>query len=213
MLRQTHPTFRIFCTALLAIFFTLPLRAAHSSQPAVSNPDPTSTLSPLTDVVADQLQPGLLPHYFSKFFARNIYELPGAEEERNTGWSGKPILQLNHQFGRKTVFGSGSNRGVGMRMRGALHFPSPGNYTFQALSNDGILMFLGKTLVISDPEQHSDRLSGEGFVHIATAGWYPVRIDYFQRKGTAALKLYWKTPENNTMTIVPAGSYGHVAPQ
>lgn len=169
-----------------------------------------AALSPLTPEMADTVQPGLVPRYFAKFFARNVEELPADTNTRFKSRLGEPIPQLNHQFGKGEVFDSGVNRGVGIRMRGVLHFPSPGTYTFQALSNDGIKMLLGDTVVVSDPVQHSDQLSGETSIEIPAAGWYPVRLDYFQRKGTAALKLFWKTPENTTMTVVPANAYGHL---
>ncbi len=169
---------------------------------------------PLSGEEAKAVRPGLMPRYFTKFFARNVQRLPPDGSTGYKNWPGtEPILQLNNQFGHGKVFGSGTNRGIGIRMRGVFSFPEPGTYTFQALSNDGIKMFLAQRLVVSDPEQHSDRLSPEATVNIPEAGWYPVRIDYFQRKGTAALKLFWKIPNSTTMSIVPASAYGHLPEQ
>lgn len=169
-----------------------------------------AALSPLSAEMSNTLQPGLLPRYFAKFFGRNVGELPKDDASRYKSRLGEPIPRLDNQFGSGEVFNSGSNRGVGMRMRGALYFPSSGTYTFQALSNDGIKMYLGETLVVNDPVQHSDQLSAEASVAIPERGWYPLRIDYFQRKGTAALKLFWKTPEKPTMEVVPAAAYAHI---
>lgn len=171
---------------------------------------PTLQLSPLSEEMAKTLQPGLQPRYFAKFMARDVRELPEDTSSQLKTWPGEPIAQLNHQFGEGEVFGSGLSRGVGIRMRGAIHFRAPGTYTFQAFSNDGIEMFLGDMPVVSDPVQHSDQLSKEASVQIPAEGWYPVRIDYFQRKGTAALQLFWTTPDSGAMTIVPAEAYGHL---
>ena len=170
---------------------------------------PTLQLSPLSEEMAKTLQPGLQPRYFGKFMARDVRELPEDTSSQLKTWLGEPIAQLNNQFGEGEVFGSGLSRGIGIRMRGAIHFRAPGTYTFQAFSNDGIEMFLGDMRVVSDPVQHSDRLSKEASVEISAEGWYPVRIDYFQRKGTAALQLFWTTPDSGAMTIVPAEVYGH----
>ena len=85
-----------------------------------------------------------------------------------------------------------------------------GTYEFQALSNDGIIMLMDGEAILNDPEQHSDRLSNVGIVDIKEPGWYPVVIEYFQRKGTAALKLFWKTPATDTMVPVPAQIYAHL---
>jgi len=38
-------------------------------------------------------------------------------------------------------------------------------------------------------------------------GWYSVSITYFQRKGTAALKLYRQLPAASEFTLVPADVY------
>lgn len=169
-------------------------------------------LSPLGEDMTATLMPGLLPRYFEGFKARNVGELPDDDTRRYKTRLGEPIPQLDNQFGVSEVFGSGLSRTVGIRMRGVLLFPAPGNYTFQALSNDGITMYLGDVVVVDDPVQHSDQLSKESTVQIPAAGWYPLRIDYFQRKGTAALKLYWKTPDSDVMTIVPSSAYGHLPP-
>ncbi len=192
-----HPLLTIF------LFITVFVTASCSMMPN----DP---FSPLAKTEINALKPGLQPRYFEKFFSRNVSELPDDDTSRYKNWQGEPILQLNNQFGRGEVFDSGTNRGIGIRMRGAFYFPESGNYNFQALSNDGIKMFFGEHLVVNDPVQHSDQLSDEGSINIPQAGWYPVRIDYFQRKGTAALKLFWKQPGMDSMEIVPATSYGHL---
>ena len=123
---------------------------------------------------------------------------------------GEPILDLNHDFGKDKVFGSGSNRGVGMRLNGLLQFKEPGVYDLQALSNDGIIMYVADVLALNDPEQHSDRLSNLAHVRIEKPGWYPVAVQYFQRKGTAVLKLFWQTPGSSGQVPVPAGAYAHL---
>jgi len=166
-------------------------------------------LAPLEQEVVDTLRPGLLPRYFANFKARNVAELPDDDSSRYKSWLGEPIPQLDNQFGIGEVFGSGKSRTIGIRMHGVLYFPKPGTYAFQTLSNDGVIVYLGDTVVVSDPLQHSDQLSREGTVEIPASGCYPLRVDYFQRKGTAALKLYWKTPGSDTMTIIPTSAYGH----
>lgn len=98
-----------------------------------------------------------------------------------------------------------------MRLNGYLNFPDPGVYEMQALSNDGIVMSISGNVALSDPEQHSDRLSNIAHISIDQPGWYQVDIDYFQRKGTAALKLLWKVPGAKTFVPVPKQTYAHKA--
>lgn len=188
------------------IVFSQPALGTGQTPPAIGK---HITAKPLAPDNALLLQPGLNAYYFLDFFARDVRKLPGMHLTEKKGYKGKPILLLNHQFGKGQVFGSGTNKGVGIRMIGAIHFESAGEYSFQSLSNDGFQLYIEDTLVINDPKQHSDQLSAIASITIGEAGWYPLRIDYFQRKGTAALKLFWKTPQSEEMNIVPESAYAH----
>ena len=147
--------------------------------------------------------------YYVDFFERDVRLLPKTERSQFRSFRGEPVEQLNHQFGKDKVFDSGTNRGVGMRLNGYLNFQDPGVYDMQALSNDGIVMSIAGNIAISDPEQHSDRLSNIAHITIDKPGWYQVDIDYFQRKGTAALQLLWKVPGADTFVPVPKQAYAH----
>lgn len=156
------------------------------------------------------LAKGLSVVYYLEFFERHLDAIPQNGSSSFIKKAGKPIFELNHQFGKEEVFGSGTNRGVAMRMLGYLVIKEKGMYQFQALSNDGVKVMLRGETVISDPEQHSDRLSNIGHVTIDKTGHYPLLVEYFQRKGTAALKLFWKTPGSNEFVPIPANAYVHL---
>ena len=160
-------------------------------------------------VSAVELSPGLAVYYLDHFY-RRTGQMPSPEEAKVRGRAGKPILQLNHQFAPDgMVFDSGAQKGVGMVLTGYLHLAQPGRYGFRALANDGIEMSLGGNLLFEDPAVHGDRFSPVGIADVAAGGWYPIVIRYFQRKGTAALKLYWQPPGATEFTIVPAALYAH----
>ena len=155
------------------------------------------------------LQPGLSVIYiFQKY--RNVDQIPAGTAALRMGRRGDPILVLNHQSGKKEpVFASGRSQGVGMLMEGFLNLGKPGTYQWQALSNDGIRLFIDNRLIFEDPGVHADRLTPMGTNEVAQAGRHPVRIIYFQRKGTAALKLYWQPPGAASFSLVPAEVYWH----
>lgn len=161
-------------------------------------------------VETEQVKPGLSVRYYQDFFVRDLRRLskPGITKYRS--YEGPPILELNHAFGREEVFDSGRSQGVALRLEGYIHFADVGEYLVQAVSNDGIIMYLDGVETLSDPRQHSDRPSNTAHVHIEEEGWYPVMIEYFQRKGTATLRLLWKTPGGEEMIPVPAKAYGHI---
>lgn len=161
---------------------------------------------------AGRLKPGLSVFYIFKFF-RHIDEMPPHERAREMGRPaakpGQPVLQLNHQFDKGPVFDSGENRGVGVYMNGYLRLSQPGRYIFRARSNDGIRIFINDQMIINDPDVHGERFSNRGIVDIKQAGWYDLKLQYFQRKGSAMLKLYWKIPGANARVIVPAEVLAH----
>lgn len=157
---------------------------------------------------AEALQPGLSVFYIFDFF-RDIDEMPAMEAGRRRGKPGQPIPNLNHQFDKGPVFDSGKNRGVGVYLEGFIRFSQPGSYRFTARSNDGIRIFINDRMLINDPDVHGDRLSNRGIVEIKEPGWYGLRMQYFQRKGSAMLKLYWEIPGANARAIVPAEVLAH----
>lgn len=165
-------------------------------------------LAPVAPQPAEaSLKPGLTVRYYF-INSRTLKTIP-SESSVQKGKAGKPILYLNHQFGRGEVFGSGVKRLVMIRMKGLLHLPQAGKYVFRALSNDGVRVFIGGQQMIDDPKWHSDRCSHLAEVEIQKAGWYEFKVEYFQRKGTAALRFYWHSPGVDALSIVPAEAYGH----
>jgi len=179
---------------------------ASSPQVADGFASPPHPPLPLDD---DTLEPGLAVLYFKHPFVRNLDALPQGETARARGWSGPPISDLNHQFGRSNIFDSGTNRGIALELNGYIRLEQPGTYHFQANSNDGIRMYIGSQLLLDDPDWHSDRITPEVQFSIHQPGWYSLRLRYFQRKGTASLQLYWKSPGQDRFSIVPAKVLAH----
>lgn len=166
--------------------------------------------SPPADLQEEKLEPGLSVLYFYGFY-RNLAQMPRGEKRvLKVGIPGKPIPYLNHQFGEGEVFDSGRAKGVGMQMDGFIRFEKPGDYVFQARTNDGFRLFIDEHRIINDPAVHSDRLSETAIVKVSEPGWYPMRVRYFQRKGTAALQLFWQEPGKSQQVPVPAEAYAHL---
>jgi hypothetical protein len=79
-----------------------------------------------------------------------------------------------------------------------------------ALSNDGIRVEICSKMILTDPDVHSDRLSPQVLIDIPKPGWYPILVQYFQRKGTAAIELQWKLPGKAEFSVIPAEAYAHI---
>lgn len=163
---------------------------------------------PNVQVSETSLKPGLSVIYVGGFW-RNLYQMPSEERAAKIGSKGVPIANLNHRFGQGQVFGSGKSKGVGLYMDGFIKFEKPGVYSFQARSNDGFRLTINGAKIIEDSSWHSDRLSKMETVLVNEAGWYPLKVRYFQRKGTSTIELYWKRPGEEEKSIVPAQAFAH----
>jgi hypothetical protein len=168
---------------------------------------------PLPPQVVDEkaLEPGLAVLYREKWF-KDVDEMTDRESDLEDWRPGKPILYIDSQFGSGEVFGSGLTRKVGVRMTGFLHLEKPGLWEFKAYSNDGIRVILNGQTVVNDPLLHygGDRFSSPRAATVNKAGWYPLLVKYFQKKGTAALTLYWKAPGAEDFSVIPAEAYAHL---
>ena len=170
-------------------------------------------LSPLDPQPADTvLVPGLAVAYFYDYKHRHLNPLTNGNLPNKKGTPGEPIPFLNHHFGRDEVFNSGSNRLVAMRMQGLLHFPQTGTYTLLGLANDGLRIYLDDQRIIDDPAWHArgDQYTVGVIAKITQAGWYPMKVEYNQRKGTAAIGFFWRRPGADGFEPVPAEAYAHI---
>lgn len=196
----------------LPVLFWMIAGCAQTGPFAEKEKTPPTTIGPELPLdAAVEMSPGLSVRYVYGFF-RNVSQMPSAEVIQEKGAAGKPILGINHRFGRGEVFDSGKSQGVGMEMTGYLRLPQAGAYRLRVNSNDGIRIFLGGSVVVEDPRYHSDRFSESGVLVAEAAGYFPVRILYFQRKGTATLELFWQKPGSETFAVIPVEAYAHKAP-
>lgn len=208
-MKMINTLWRICMVSVASLLvFTTYATGADWNKPVDFQPIHVTGITP-AEVAESDLKPGLASRYYMNFLKRDLRALPKSDRSIYPSFQGKPILQLNHQFDDQKVFDSGTNRGVGIRMRGYIHFPEVGQYEMQALSNDGFILYLSDKIAINDPEQHSDRFSNVAHVDIKNPGWYETVAEYFQRKGTAALKLRWKTPGSSDFVPLPPSAYGH----
>ena len=180
-----------------AILFALPPPAwaetFNSLQPA--NPQPA----------ADATMPGLAVNYVF-FKAHHVDDV----EAEAPGEPGPPLPQLNYQNGSGNVLTSDQSDGVGALIRGFIDFPTAGRWLMTAQSNDGVRVRLAGTVIIEDPDVHSDQFAANAEINIAQPGWYELAVTYFERKNTATLQLYWQPPGKSEFEIVPATAFSHL---
>ena len=121
-----------------------------------------------------------------------------------------PLPQLNYQSGSGNVLTSDQADGVGALIRGFIDFPTAGRWLMTAQSNDGVRVRLAGTVIIEDPDVHSDQFAPNAEINITQPGWYELAVTYFERKNTATLQLYWQAPGKSEFEIVPAAAFSHL---
>lgn len=195
--------------ALSLTFALAPLPAASAQEPIVG----LQHLEIPED--GNALQPGLAVRYYFGMFDF-MWEMERMVRSR-PGHPGDPILKIDTFFDEydEKVFTADRTQGVGALISGLMHFPEAGLYHMAVLSNDGIRIELGGKFLFEDPDKHlnGNRMSDPIPVEIAQPGWYPININYFQKKGTWALDLLWAKPGEQIgeeLPIVPQEAYGHL---
>ena len=164
-------------------------------QPAAPQPD------------AAKLQDGLATHYYASAFD-HIDELIDWTDYRD-GQAGEPISGLSHRAGKGDVLTSGSSDRVGAVISGQLRIPEPGTYQLSVTVNDGARIYLGGALVHDDPKVGPDRTVESQPFQIGQAGWYPIKIWYYEKRGGSTLDVQWKTPGDAAFAAIPSEDLKH----
>lgn len=96
---------------------------------------------------------------------------------------------------------SGRSDDVGALYTGYLHAPTTGLYTLYIESDDGSRLKIGTTTVANNDGLHGmqDR---SGQIALA-AGWHALRVEFFERGGSAGLIMRWAGPGFSRQVIAP----------
>lgn len=174
--------------------------------PAPTSAESFSDLKPVDpQPSADAVAPGLAVNYvFVK--AQHVDDI----ESVGPGDPGEVLPQLNYQSGPGNVLTSDRSDSVGALIKGLIKFPEAGRWLLVAQSNDGVRVRLDGTVVIEDPDVHSDQYSENAEINVAEAGWYEIAVTYFERKSTSTLKLLWQPPGKTEFEVVPAEAFVHL---
>jgi hypothetical protein len=196
---------------LLAAVFAVPPAFAQDGNATVITD--ASRLSPQPD--PDAITPGLEVKYlYQKFYS--LDDIYGADVDPVPG---EPIAMLDTATETDPATGkdkmvkvltSDQTILVGAFIRGAIHFAESGDYVLRINSNDGVRVWIGGVMIWDDPKVHFDRMSPALRIAVQEPGWYEVKIDYFQKKGSWALQMLWTPPGGSEAVPVPPEALGHM---
>lgn len=196
----------IWIAGLCLVIAGMPTRSMSDETAAPIKVAPVAPANPQPN--AAELKDGLaVNYYFAKFQHINrLVEWMDMEDPI----PGSPLPNLDYQMGPGNVLTTTSADLVGAHITGFIDFAEAGVYELKVTSNDGVRLTVGGVMIFEDPEVHRDADSPPLVVTIDEAGWYPLDILYFEKKGTAALRLYWKRPGEDAFSIVPTTALKHI---
>jgi hypothetical protein len=117
------------------------------------------------------------------------------DEVINTGgWMknvpGNMLPRLNHTVSAGPVLHNQNDDLVSAIIQGYTKVDKPGPYTFSGQHNDGAQLWIGDSMPYVSSFGAPVLFSPNLEVGADQAGWHPVRIIYYEKKGATALELY-----------------------
>ena len=169
---------------MLSVALLSPAALADSAQPADPQPE------------ADALEPGLaVDYYYLKLDV--LDELYAWLDHKDPG-PGAPLANLDFIANEQgPVLGTDRGSIVVAIITGFVRFPESGQSQLLALVNDGMRLWVGEDNsdpILEDPRKLSDRLVGPADITVEADAWYPMKLEYIQKKSTSALVLAWMRP-------------------
>ncbi|NVO57568.1 hypothetical protein HW561_17355 [Rhodobacteraceae bacterium B1Z28] len=185
-------------TGALAVAMMIVAGAAFSAplklQPASPQPSPKA---------------GLDVKYAWNGTQRKIRDLSHAKQVMSKAQPGQPLRGLDYRDTNKgepvLTFNEAYN--VAAEITGYIRFDSSGIYELETWSNDGIEAYVGgqKIGYVSGIQGCEANQLTE--VEVPQAGWYPIKISYFQKLGTSCLMMKWGK-QGEKLTWTPNDVFG-----
>jgi hypothetical protein len=166
--------------------------------PDADQSDRDTALARWQDYIGAKLKNGLSGIYYKgKNFDREI--LARVDKQIDFEWKSKP-----HESLPKDKFS--------IRWIGKIKIPKTGKYTLSVKADDGARIWIGKIpdlkQVISDWSEYS-YAAYKNEVYLEE-GLHDVKIEYYEKSGNAAMKLFWDS-EGTKKQIIPEENLFHVS--
>ncbi|KIC40165.1 hypothetical protein RA27_15160 [Ruegeria sp. ANG-R] len=163
--------------AALAIIAGATTAAPLKLQPASPQPSPTAGLNVKYSSTGTQI--------------KKIRDLSQAKSMLSKAQPGQPLRGLDYRDTNKgeNVLTFTEAYNVAAEVTGYMRFDSPGTYELETWSNDGIEAWVGGQQIGRVTGIQGCEANQRTEVEVPKAGWYPLKIVYFQKLGTSCLMM------------------------
>ena len=110
--------------------------------------------------------------------------------------------EINFNWGGKGPWPDFKNDSFSIRWTGFLRIPEKGEYHLVTKSDDGVRLWLNNKLLIQDWTDHEETMN-IGTLEL-DEGYHPIRIEYYESRGKASMKLLWRQPYDVLPKIIPS---------
>ncbi|MCG7522692.1 PA14 domain-containing protein [Ruegeria sp. Ofav3-42] len=134
---------------------------------------------------------GLNVKYVGNGTQRKIRDLNQAKQLLSKAQPGQPLRGLDYRDTNKgeKVLTFTDPYNVAAEITGYMHFDSSGVYELETWSNDGIEAWVGGQKIGKVNGIQGCEANQRTEVEVPQAGWYPLKIFYFQKLGTSCLMM------------------------
>jgi hypothetical protein len=133
---------------------------------------------------------GLYGEYFDNIDLANR-KVVRTDATVNFNWRGNsPHPQIGSNF-------------FSVRWTGWVHAPVSGIYTFSTLSDDGVRLWVNNQQLIGNWTTHS-AIENQGSIELIAGRKYYIKLEYYEDKGDAVIRLFWQPPGQSKQIIPQA---------
>jgi len=128
----------------------------------------------------------------------------------NTTLSGTAVLSrteaIDFNWGTASP-GTGVNaNNFSARWTGTVLAPTTGSYRFQTVSDDGVRVWVNGVRIINNWTDHSATTNTSGTVSLTAGQRYTIQVEYYEKGGSATMRLRWLRPGTSSYVAIPASN-------
>jgi len=156
---------------------------------------PVAFAGPPANVEGEGLRPGLVGEYHAGTHLadprKRVVDADLVFDWAGPAWAGGPADQFS------------------IRWSGGVRVPAKGRYLLDVQSDDGVRVFVGGRLTISNWTPHAPMT--DAAVCDLETGYFPLQVEYFEQGGGAYLRVCWFRERDGRMWPVDPPPYVHLA--
>ena len=128
----------------------------------------------------------------------------------NITLSGNPVLSrteaVDFNWGSGSPGGGVSSNNFSARWTGTVYAATTGSYRFQTSSDDGVRVWINGVQVINNWTDHAATTNTSANISLAAGQFATVKVEYYEKGGSAVMRLRWQTPGTTSYVAIPRSS-------